>query len=417
MATLKFGNGNWATKEDSVLAYNDENNNFKPLPFDFTRASTATYVDSDGLIKTARNGEARIDYKDSTDGALLLEPSRSNNVDNSTNFFLNSWGGTRVLEGSTITSPNGNNEAHKLIATSVDNTHYRQYTLSSASAGSYTGSCFFKKGEFNVGSVTMSVDSYANRIGVYINLDNGTHLQTALYGSPTGTSYKIEDYGNGWYRLSVTIIHTSGDVRISLSNASSNYTNNNGLPVFLGNSSDGGYSWGAQLEAGSYPTSYIPTSGSAVTRVADACSGAGNEQVINSSEGVLFADIAALDSNLTSKPITINDTTSNNELGFYYYGNRVDVYVRVGGLNQFYVIRSIADATITSKIALKYKENDFALWINGIKVATDTSGNVPTGLSELAFKNAGGTTFYGKTKDLRVYNTALTDAELATLTT
>ena len=72
--TFKFGNGNWATKEDSVLAYNDENNNFKPLPFDFTRASTATYVDSDGLIKTAGNGEARIDYTDSTDGALLLEP-------------------------------------------------------------------------------------------------------------------------------------------------------------------------------------------------------------------------------------------------------------------------------------------------------------------------------------------------------
>ena len=52
----------------------------------------------------------------------------------------------------------------------------------------------------------MSVDSYANRIGVYINLDNGTHLQTSTVGSPTGTSYKIEDYGNGWYRLSVTTI-------------------------------------------------------------------------------------------------------------------------------------------------------------------------------------------------------------------
>ena len=76
--TLKFGNGNWATKEDSVLAYNDENNNFKPLPFDFTRASTATYVDSDGLIKTSRNGEARIDYTDSEDGVFLLEKASTN---------------------------------------------------------------------------------------------------------------------------------------------------------------------------------------------------------------------------------------------------------------------------------------------------------------------------------------------------
>ena len=396
--TLKFGNGNWATKEDSVLAYNDENNNFKPLPFDFTRASTATYVDSDGLIKTSRNGEARIDYTDSTDGALILEPQRINLITQSEAFDNAYWIKSNASVTSGFISPDGTSNAFKLVE-DTSNANHRIYQGTSNTSSTLS---FYAKAD---GRTWVSVLSI---LGGFSYFDIGNGVLGTIESSSVGT---IEAVGNnGWYRCTLYNGHSTNGAYIGLS-----YANN--ISEYQGDGTSGVYIFGAQLEQGSYATSYIPTSGSTVTRVADACSGAGNEQVINSSEGVLFADIAALDSNLTSKPITINDTTSNNELGFYYYGNRVDVYVRVGGLNQFYVIRSIADATITSKIALKYKENDFALWINGIKVATDTSGNVPTGLSELAFKNAGGTTFYGKTKDLRVYNTALTDAELATLTT
>ena len=76
--TLKFGNKVWAAKEDSVLAYNDINNNYKPLPFDFARASIGTRVNKDGLIETMGQDIARIDYTDSADGVLLLEPSSTN---------------------------------------------------------------------------------------------------------------------------------------------------------------------------------------------------------------------------------------------------------------------------------------------------------------------------------------------------
>ena len=72
--TLNLGDGNWATKEDLLLGYNSENNNYKPLPFDFTRASSATRVNKDGLIETVGGGKARIDFKDDSKGALLLEP-------------------------------------------------------------------------------------------------------------------------------------------------------------------------------------------------------------------------------------------------------------------------------------------------------------------------------------------------------
>ena len=76
--TLKFGNGEWYGKKDTILAYNDENSNYKPLPFDFSRASSATVVNKDGLIETVGSGQPRIDYKDDSEGALLLEPSRTN---------------------------------------------------------------------------------------------------------------------------------------------------------------------------------------------------------------------------------------------------------------------------------------------------------------------------------------------------
>ena len=76
--TLKFGNGEWYGKKDTILAYNDENNNYKPLLFDFSRASSATRVNKDGLIETVGGGQARIDFKDDSKGALLLEPSRTN---------------------------------------------------------------------------------------------------------------------------------------------------------------------------------------------------------------------------------------------------------------------------------------------------------------------------------------------------
>ena len=76
--TLKFGNGEWYGKEGIILAYNDENNNYKPLLFDFDRASSATRVNKDGLIETVGTEQPRVDYKDDSKGALLLEPSRTN---------------------------------------------------------------------------------------------------------------------------------------------------------------------------------------------------------------------------------------------------------------------------------------------------------------------------------------------------
>ena len=404
--TFKFGNGNWATKEGSALAYNDENNNFKPLPFDFTRASSATRVNKDGLIEFVGSNEPRIDFLNDSKGALLLEPSRTNIVDNSTNFFLNSWSGTRVTQGSKIVSPDGNDEAHKLVATSDNNTHYREYTLSSASAGSYTGSCFFKKGEYNVACIRMSVDTYANRYAIYIDLNDGTFLRDSTVGSPTGTSYKIENYGNGWYRLSVTIIHTSGVIRMSLSNAPSNYTNSSGLPLFLGNNSDGGYSWGAQLEVGSYATSYIPTQGSSVTRVVDSSLQGGfqDKNIFGSTQGTVVLEFKW---DIGGYVFDLNDN-SNVRLRIFDSGS--DWKIRDFGAARWVNTGFYKSNNVKTKIAFKWNGTQFTSFQDGVKSSSTDNFTSSMAINSITYNKL------NNTSNMQFYNTALTDAELIKLT-
>ena len=84
---------------------------------------------------------------------------------------------------------------------------------------------------------------------------------------------------------------------------------NNNIPSYQGDGTSGIYIWGAQLEEGSYATSYIPTNGGTATRLADVCNGAGNEQVINSTEGVFYFEGSALANDGTTRIISLSDNT------------------------------------------------------------------------------------------------------------
>ena len=113
--TLELGNGKWATGKDTVLAFNDENNNFKPLPFSFSRASSGTVVNKDGLIETVGSGEPRIDFKDNTKGALLLEPQRGNLVTYSEDTTEWDKNETPINTSNTTISPSGSLNADSVI--------------------------------------------------------------------------------------------------------------------------------------------------------------------------------------------------------------------------------------------------------------------------------------------------------------
>lgn len=419
--TFKFGNKNWAVKEDYVLAYNDENDNFKPLPFDFTRATTATYVDSDGLIKTAQAGYARIDYTDNTDGHLLLEPSRTNIIEYSEDFSQSYWSkseSTVTLDSSTI-SPNGSAGVYKLAPTTANANHTVQKTNFTIASGIVTAFLFAKKGTERY--LRLRIGGTSDEPRAWYDLEKGIVEDV----DSVGTAY-IEDYGNGWYKCGLTVNSNTnagavGDFQIFIQSQSSI----GGVQTsYAGDVNQNLYIWGAQVEQGSYPTSYIPTEGSSVTRNVDVCNGAGSSDVFNDSEGVLFVETEPfIDGDFESQYISLQDGTTGNNFVTIQHRDNGQLRVYAGGFNTANIqFLQNLDMAQNLKIAVQYKESDYKLFVNGTEYSLYSSGgNEPavSGLSELSFTVRGGTSnkWLGKTKQLKVYNTALSDSELETLTT
>ena len=398
--TLKFGNGTWATKKGSTLAYNDEDGNYKPLPFAYTGAGKGTRVNKQGLIEVVENDRPRIDYTDSEDGALLLEPIRSNKVSTSNDFNGSGWlASSLTVTANQVVSPDGILNASKLEMTG--NGSLRNASQVSFNDG-YAYSIFIKKG--NSRYVTIRSAFFTQSIVVGFDLDTLS----------AQTNGKIEDYGNDWYRLSISK-NISGDADKSgyfylyLPDSLGAQTSESGNYV---------YAYGGQIEDGSYPSSYIPTQGSIQTRVQETASGSGNSEVFNDSEGVLFADISGLTEVGTNQSIAISNGTQSNRILFRYNStNQVRVIVVSSNAFVFDKTLNISSIKEYNKFAIKYKQNDFALWVNGFELGTDNSGVTPTGLSELALDDGSGANdFYGKTKELAYYDTALTGIELETLT-
>ena len=234
----------------------------------------------------------------------------------------------------------------------------------------------------------------------------------------SAVSHTISFYGTGSIVLSgthtATLVGTGNNDRVSLT-----FTPSAGTLICT----DSGSVDMKQVEALPYATSYIPTSGAIATRLADSVTGAGDVNTFNSTEGVLYAEMASLSNEVTSNYISISDGTYNNRVCILYSNgsNIIRAFLRVGGVPQFDSQFTVADITEFSKVAFKYKENDFAIWIDGIEVRTGSSGStLPSGtLTKLSFSeiNSAANAFRGNTKDLQVYTKALSDAELIKLTT
>jgi len=400
--TLKFGNGQWATKEGSTLAYNDENGNFKPLPFNFERDTTATRVNKQGLIEIVTNNEPRIDFLNDSKGALLLEPSRTNKVTTSNDFNGSGWNISNLtVTSNQVISPDGTLNASKLEMTGDGSLRNQSEAFFN---NGYAYSIFVKKG--NSRYVTIRSAFFTQSFNCGFDLDTLT----------SEANGKIEDYGNDWYRLSI-LKNISGDVDRSgffylyLPNSLGSQTSVSGNYI---------YAYGGQIEDGSYATSYIPTQGSVVTRVADVCNGAGNEQVFNDSEGVLFAEISALADGGSTRRWSISDGSYSNRITLELdeASNTLKAFVISADTTSYSPSEVLSDITNYNKVAIKYKQNDFALWINGFEFDVDNSGDTPINLSKMQFADGNGTDapFYGKTKQLQYFDTALSNAELQALT-
>jgi len=385
--------GNWAIKEDNLLAYKKLSSRFFNREFDFSRNTTATFIGEDGLIQEFAIDVPRIDFADDTTGHLLLEPQSTNRMTTSEptsggvgfTFPPKNWANGLI---------NGFNATE---ATSI----IKYWYMSTGIANEYSTFSFF------------------------VEMEDGSE---PIIGGSTDANSDFVVTVKGWFMAEndITKTNTIGNVwKIEAPSRVNELAGTGpiGILKYSGQSNKTFSATGFQIEQQSFATSYIPTSGSTVTRNQEICNNSGTAQDFNSEEGVLYVEIAALANVNLQRWISLSDGTHNNtvKIGF---ANSTSAYkiscdVRVGGINQVFMSNDFGAVQPTfKKVAVKYKQNDFALWIDGVKVATDTSGNVPTGLNELSFDRGGGSQdFFGKTKCVAVFKEALTDEELTCLTT
>ena len=368
--------------------------------FTFDRDSKATRVNEDGLIEVMDNDVPRLDYTDGGCPSLLLEPERTNLIQYSEDFSQSYWSkSASTITSNAAISPDGTLNASLFESTGAAGYMYPSTgILSSAANGTFTYSIYAKEG--NTSSFTILISAAANYTGDF----NLTSVEAST--STANTIVDISNAGNGWYRCSVTASLV----------ASSAYSELQIGRISLGSNL---YFYGTQLEQGEYATSYIPTNGSTKTRVGETCNGAGDASTFNDSEGVLMFEISALANDNTFRNICISDGSASDKIQFYYRpdANQITMLITASSSIQAAETIRISSTLVFNKIVIKYKQNDFQLWVNGFKVATDTNGITPIGLSELAFDDGvGSSAFYGKTKQLQYFNSTLTDAELETLT-
>ena len=398
--------GTKASKLYSVLPANGDGD------FTHSRGSTATRVNKDGLIESVATNVPRLDYP-LIDGvvqdcpALLLEPQRTNNSQYSEDFSNSVWVKARLtVTGNQAVSPDGTVTADKLIENTDNNSHLL-YQTSSVSAQDYTSSIFLKQNGRK--KIRLRFDNASTLRYAEFNLENG------IVDSSSNATASIENYGNGWYRciIKVTATATTFYNVVQLLSDSGDLS-------YQGDGASGVYMWGAMVEQGSYPTSYIPNlSTGTTTRSADVCNGSGTSAEFNDSEGVLFAEISALANDGTTRRMSLSDSSTSDRLviGYLSTNNQFQFLINSNSSDSAFAFISVPSVLDFNKVAIKYKQNDFAFWINGVEVSTDSSGNTPIGLSELAFDDGvGGNDFYGKSKQLMTFKTALTDSELETLT-
>jgi hypothetical protein len=367
---------------------------------------------------TDRLNVPRLTYQNGGGGcpSLLLE-KQSTNLNLYSEDFSNA---VYTLDGITVTanattSPDGTQNADKLVANAVSGDKFAYQVITTSLGSAYTASAYFKASEYTYAFMRLGAiigDPYI----IY-------NLATQAVVSTSGlTSYSITSVGNGWYRITATATATTVVVAPNfMIIPSSGYTlGGDNIPEFTGNGSNGGFIWGAQLEQSSYPTSYIPTTSSSATRVADACFKTGISSLIGQSEGVVFADFIWEGSTTggADYPISIYGSSYSDFVGLNTYENTNSMYVYVGGSN----VVAISGTTFVNgqryKIAMAYKLNDFVYYLNGTQMGTDTSGGVPSSMAN--FQTV--TPFAGKStsqkfNEIILFKTRLTNAELASLTT
>jgi molybdopterin-binding protein len=396
------------------------------MRFTVSRNTTATRVNSSGLIESVASGVPRIDWLGQSCPGLLVEAA-------GTNFarWVNQMtaqdtpaasGGMTITTGSTdFLAPDGTSGSiTKYVGGAASgNSQYAYYTaaITVTAAGQHTFSLFVKAGATNpLNFCAIGFTAYTLASGTatsYFSLASGTALTSGA---------SIQDYGNGWYRLiSAPYTIASGDLTGTVLFALAEGNNDVSFPASgaLGLTA---YTWGAQLETGAIPTSYIPTTTAVVSRAADVISASGAlvSGLIGQTEGTIYAEVDLRNWIASGRILTCSNGTSNERIIIQVGANRtLQAIVTTASADVVDISTASGQVNGVYKCALTYASGDFAFYVNGTQIGTDSSGGVPASTSVFLGKigTSASTNFLNdRIRAAALYTTRLTDAQLAELT-
>jgi hypothetical protein len=392
----------------------------------FTRASTATFFNSSGVLTSASNDVARFDYNPATLAplGLLIEESRTNLLLRSED-FATTWSALNV----TVATNNANSPAGTLTADTITPAastaaHIISQSVTVTASTAYSASVFVKSD--GAPFVQIAYDNGAS-VGAFMNVNLSTGAIARgpeLAGGATNATGSVTNIGNGFYRIVVGATHTGTTGRVLISPLPAGESLAGLNPSTTTAATDKIILWGAQLEAGAFPTSYIPTTTTALTRAADVASVNTLSPWFNAVSGTLYAEYSRFGAANFQSVANIGEPTFFNQLALGFgsgapsNNNRFDVVVGNVSQASITVLTNPALNTI-AKIAGAYATNDFAATANGAVPGIDTAGSLPSGVTVLALAcnpALNGGFLNGYLRRITYYPRKLSSAELQAIT-
>lgn len=382
----------------------------------FTRASAATRINALGVLESVAANVPRIDYDPVTLAVrgLLVEEQRTNLVPRSEGLNQVPW----TLSGATVSdsfaSPNGTLTAQKLVESAANVEHFASIPTTYSSGSVLAVSVFAKKAERS--QIDFSTDGTPfGGVVQRIRFDLDAETATSVSGSSVG---KLTKYKDGWFRCeavmpATTTSGTNAFARVRLNSA--------GQALYAGDGTSGLLLWGAQVEVGGFVTSYIPTSGSQVTRAGDVAQINTLSPWYNAAAGTLFCEFTPMaDSTLYHRILDLNDGTTNNSVRSFRGGGGItQMASTASGVSDVSFLGGGNTATgVVSKKAMALEKNNMAICLNGAAPSVDNSCEMPS-VTNLRLGHTSGTPgsfLNGYFRKVRYYPKRLTNAELQALT-
>ena len=362
----------------------------------------------------------RLDYSGgATCPSLLLEPARTNSFPQSeypSTSTLNLVNSGYTWSYNETTSPEGVQNAAKWSAANNNAVVGVYQNFSATSGTTYSFSVFAKKGNHNFiqlqnGGSGSGANSYAN-----FDLENGTKTEGA-----TITDSFIEDFGSGWYRIGISFtVSSTGTSNCSIDIIDSLSATRNS--TFTGSVGDNFYVWGMQVESASYPTSYVPSYGSATARAVDQLETSPydyqSQGVLGANVGTIILDCETIGTSTGSNDFHMFGAVKSIADGYLFRGNTgttIDILERNSNATSAQWT-SIADKQTRNKIGVSYNGSDVDVYVNG--VSKSVSSGTPVGGGNInGFSNSASNKAGLIIHQILLFPTKLTDSEMANITT